>query len=337
MRQSAYTMLFLLITGVYSQSDSIYTTIDADTVTIWHTGSTRNCCSIFNMDVTVNDSIITVTEIASGDLCWCECIFDLSVSITGLDPGNYTVEVFGTDTIYQTYWGSTSFSIDSIAVLGTITSECLNARDDTTFLNVNVLGDTLNLYWNTPMLNCCLEPLWDGWLDGDTFHVTMTDTGLPCDCNCPFELDVSFGPFAAGNYYLDFWNGDYGYPQFTVGNVYRDEIVIVNQNQSDCYSLGIGDNPYPEDFILLKAYPNPFNPAVTIPFILSRDEFVILTIYDILGREITTLVQTTKAAGYNTVQWDGTNRASKAVVSGVYLCRMQAGDYSRTQKIILLR
>ena len=116
MKQAAIFILTILLSAVYPQ-DNIFVTIESDTVTIWHTVTTRNCCSLFDLTVQVDDSIITVTEVDTGGYCYCECLFDLSVSITGLDPGTYTVEIFGTDSMYQTYWGSTSFTLDDITLL----------------------------------------------------------------------------------------------------------------------------------------------------------------------------------------------------------------------------
>ena len=142
MKKAAIFILTVLLSAVYPQ-ENIFVTINADTVTIWHTGTTRNCCSLFDLTAQVDGSIITVTEVDTGDYCYCECLFDLSISITGLDPGAYTVEIFGTDSIYQTYWGSTSFILDSITTMSSTNSGCVPSREDTSFIELSIDGANL--------------------------------------------------------------------------------------------------------------------------------------------------------------------------------------------------
>jgi len=331
MKQAAIFILTILLSAVYPQ-DNIFVTIESDTVTIWHTVTTRNCCSLFDLTVQVDDSIITVTEVDTGGYCYCECLFDLSVSITGLDPGTYTVEIFGTDSMYQTYWGSTSFTLDDITLLDSENSGCVPSREDTSFIELTVEGANLELYWDTPLINCCLEEVWDCWLVGDTFFVTMTDTGAPCDCECPFELIAGFGPFSPGTYVLDFWYGQYGYPLFTIGNT-RDGITIIHQEQSDCYYLSTAtETVSPENFILYPAYPNPFNPVTTIAYNLPSRQLVRAAIYDLSGREIVLLVDENQSPGLKEIRWDASQ-----LPSGLYLCRLQAGSATQVRKLILLK
>ncbi len=328
----------LLLTGLWSQTDNIYTTISGDTVTIHHDQTRRNCCSLFDLQVTVDDSIITVTEVDTGEYCYCECSFDLSVAVTGLAAGNYTVEVFGTDSIYQTYWGSTDFTLTDIGAVNPQSSGCLTAREDTAFIELTVNGDTLNLFWDTPLLNCCLETDWCGWLNGDVFHVTMTDTGAPCDCECPFELTVDFAPLPPGTYTLDFWDGAYGYPQFTVGGS-RDGLIVLNSYQSDCYGMQVETRPpNPTEYTLLQPYPNPFNPQTTIRYCLPEAAPVELAIYDLQGRLVRMLVAEPQQAGLKTVIWRGRDMQGYEVASGVYLCRVNFGNrYLRSAKLLLIK
>ena len=95
--------------------------------------------------------------------------------------------------------------------------------------------------------------------------------------------------------------------------------------------------PIPKNFVLEQNYPNPFNPVTTIRYDLPGQSYVLITIYDILGREIRMLVNTTQDAGYKSVIWDGTNDFGQHVSAGVYIYRIQAGDFTQTRKMILLR
>jgi flagellar hook assembly protein FlgD len=88
---------------------------------------------------------------------------------------------------------------------------------------------------------------------------------------------------------------------------------------------------------LHENYPNPFNPQTTIAYELPQTESVRLTVYDILGREVVRLIDQTQAAGYHEVVWNGLDAAGNSVSSGIYLYRLQAGSYSRVNKMILSR
>ncbi len=93
----------------------------------------------------------------------------------------------------------------------------------------------------------------------------------------------------------------------------------------------------PEKTELHQNYPNPFNPVTNVDFGLRISEWVTLEVYGLLGRKIKTLVNERKAAGRYIVQWDGTDDAGQPVSSGVYLYRLQAGDFHQTRKMLLLR
>ena len=93
----------------------------------------------------------------------------------------------------------------------------------------------------------------------------------------------------------------------------------------------------PKEYALGSAYPNPFNPVTTLQYDLPEDAMVNITIYDMMGREVKTLVNSSHIAGYRTVQWDATNNAGEPVAAGVYLYMIQAGEFRQTKKMILLK
>jgi len=91
------------------------------------------------------------------------------------------------------------------------------------------------------------------------------------------------------------------------------------------------------DEISLSNYPNPFNPVTTIRYDLSEDVMVNITIYDIVGRQIKSLLNSPQTAGYRSIQWNATNDNNQPVSAGLYLYTIQAGDYSQTKKMVLLK
>ncbi len=100
----------------------------------------------------------------------------------------------------------------------------------------------------------------------------------------------------------------------------------------------------PNQYALYPAFPNPFNPVTTIQFDLPKESRVTITVLDILGREIMTLMKGSQmAAGLNSVQWNGTTQHGSRVASGVYFIQMHARDskdeimYTARQKIMFLK
>ncbi len=98
-----------------------------------------------------------------------------------------------------------------------------------------------------------------------------------------------------------------------------------------------GQEDIPKTFALNQNYPNPFNPATTIAFDLPLSSRVTLEVFDITGRLVRTLVDGQMPAGRHRVIWDGRGEAGQPVASGVYLYRLQAGDFVQTRKMVLMQ
>ena len=88
---------------------------------------------------------------------------------------------------------------------------------------------------------------------------------------------------------------------------------------------------------LHKNYPNPFNPKTTISYNLKEDTFVNLTIYDLVGKQVKTLVNGKEKSGNRHIQWDATNLHGYPVPSGTYLYKIETDNFSQTKKMILLK
>ncbi len=92
-----------------------------------------------------------------------------------------------------------------------------------------------------------------------------------------------------------------------------------------------------QDFTLLQNYPNPFNPVTEIRYYLPTTSRVQLTVYNLLGQKVRTLVQTSQQPGWHHVQWNGRNDLGQKVSSGVYIYKMTAGRYQAVRKMILMK
>ncbi|NQU27685.1 MAG: T9SS type A sorting domain-containing protein, partial [Candidatus Marinimicrobia bacterium] len=93
----------------------------------------------------------------------------------------------------------------------------------------------------------------------------------------------------------------------------------------------------PGQIKLYQNYPNPFNPVTLIQYVLPQRSEVQITIYDLLGRQVTTLVSEAQDAGYKSVKWNATNDLGQPVSAGVYFYQIRSGAFVQTRKMILLK
>ena len=105
----------------------------------------------------------------------------------------------------------------------------------------------------------------------------------------------------------------------------------------DAINLSMDKDILPLQYTLYQNYPNPFNPTTTLQYDLPEDEFVNITIYDMLSNVINNLVNANQSSGYKSIQWDATNNQGQPVSAGVYLYSIEAGDFRQTKKMILLK
>ena len=93
----------------------------------------------------------------------------------------------------------------------------------------------------------------------------------------------------------------------------------------------------PLNFSLHQNYPNPFNPVTSLRYIIPEEGIVNITIYDMMGRIVKTLVNSSQTAGYKSIKWNATNDRNEPVSSGLYLYSIQAGEFRQTKKMVLLK
>jgi PKD repeat protein len=140
--------------------------------------------------------------------------------------------------------------------------------------------------------------------------------------------------------------------EFDIRNEEAWEIVDGSGNVTQCagvqvveFSVGTKqiilrrsrETQIPLTYGLHPAYPNPFNPVTTIKYDLPEQAFVMLTIYDMMGRELSRLLDNTQEAGFRSVVWNSTDSMGRPVSAGIYLYQIQAGEFVQTKKIVLLK
>jgi hypothetical protein len=136
------------------------------------------------------------------------------------------------------------------------------------------------------------------------------------------------------NLNLPRWNIDY-----TIQATDREYTVISEQGEFvfDNASLSIDGEITPGVFALHQNYPNPFNPTTSLRYDLPNDGLVNITIYNMMGRIVKTLVNGSQTAGFKSVQWNATNNQGEPVSAAVYLYTIQAGEFRQTKKMVLLK
>jgi microbial collagenase len=129
-------------------------------------------------------------------------------------------------------------------------------------------------------------------------------------------------------------NGWFSNPELNTNNqwVYRLDFQCKTSND-----LFVTDDVSPKVFALHQNFPNPFNPVTTLHYDLPEQANVNIIIYDMLGRQVKTLINGLQTAGYRSTQWNATNDAGSPVSAGLYLYTIQAGEFRQTKKMVLLK
>jgi len=166
-----------------------------------------------------------------------------------------------------------------------------------------------------------------GWVAGDGYILGTTDAGQTWEyfdevttnsVNDIFFLDKETGWFA----------GNHG--------------TLLSTSNGGGIVTGIedasgGNKNVPARFTLKQNYPNPFNPSTTIAYTLPREAEVSVTVYNVLGNHVATLINQYQEAGEYSVRWNGWNATGEHVGAGVYFYRVSAGEYEQTKKMVLLK
>ncbi len=170
-----------------------------------------------------------------------------------------------------------------------------------------------------------------------------------------FSVSVP-GLAIGGSYDVDFYadlngNGVYDAPgadhawRLVLTNVQGDTTLAFAHNTDNFVDIAwpgtvgiVSDTDrLPKVFALQQNYPNPFNPSTQIRYDLPRAVPVTLTVYNILGRQVVTLVDELQAAGSYAVRWNGRDQQGKLVGTGVYVYRIQAGPQGALRKMVFLK
>jgi hypothetical protein len=206
-----------------------------------------------------------------------------------------------------------------------------------------------------------LDPV--GWTD--TLHFRTVYVGartgrslnIKCYSRTPAELALATSDPAAfevstpvlrfvdtleqriGITFTPYREGIYDERLYIVDSISGDTLDIVSLAAKTPVGTDVNDNPniVPADFRLYQNYPNPFNSSTNIRFTLARRLEVNLSIYNILGQRVCTLLDGIRPSGYHTVSWDGRNDSGIPVASGLYFYLIKAGERIEAGKMVLIK
>jgi serine protease len=165
-----------------------------------------------------------------------------------------------------------------------------------------------------------------GWISGGFAQASVG----PAD----IHQVISSGPYTIGTGHTQTVGFALVVGDSSLTNIQQNADAAKARWKSIATTVGIGDNTTatPATFRLAQNYPNPFNPATNFEFQIAQRELVNLKIFDVLGREIATLVNELRPAGVYTIRWD-----ASSLPSGVYFYRLRAGDFVETRKMVFAK
>jgi hypothetical protein len=166
-------------------------------------------------------------------------------------------------------------------------------------------------------------------------HVMHTGFGLPRTHD--FQLEVPLGQLEQGFCELSVVTVHTLLASPPVAYSTLDALMCFAVSCTCTSSVDEEEASEPVQFSLGQNYPNPFNQSTVIGFTLAKSGFVSLSIYDILGRKVRTLVSEEMSSGNHSVLWNGTNDSGNDVASGIYFYQVKVENFSDTRRLALLK
>ena len=300
-------------------SNSLFSKNSANTqsaCTFWRgaSGKIYNC--LFNSNIAQNGlGSIVLNANCNVDLINCTIVNNQSVT-----SGGFTVhQKSSSKLINNIFWGNYPDQISLQSLNDASVSSLYLNYNDIQYGIDSIHIDTLSVL-NWGVGNIDSDPLFQDTLNGD-FHLQNFSSciGAGIDAieiagiwyHCPLtDIEGNPRPSPAGSM------PDIGAHENLLG-----EIVDVDKELA-----------HKSEFALYENYPNPFNPSTTIKYSIPNQSLVTLKVFDILGREIETLINEEKTAGIYEIDFDASQLSS-----GIYFYKIQAGDFVETKKMILLK
>jgi hypothetical protein len=258
----------------------------------------------------------------------------LSVSLVDNWNGSSSIMVVVSD---GSATDTTSFELTVNAVNDAPSSFALNEQDSVYITMNNFDSDSLTFGWDESAdvdedeltYHFTAELIINGQLTTE-YDTTLTANEMKIDYKSVFD------EIYAAQAMLAVMEWDVSVSDGIAEVLAENGPLTVGVNASDAV-LSIDEELLPDVYALHQNYPNPFNPITTLRYDLPEQANVNIIIYNLLGRQVRTLLNQTQDAGYRSVIWNATNDYGKPVSAGVYLYQIQAGEFVQTRKMVLLK
>ncbi len=212
-------------------------------------------------------------------------------------------------------------------------------------LSVKINGDTVSILNEGLWANCCSEIDFSINQQNDsTLIITEVDSGAPCDCMCVYNLEVKITNLQAGEYIAKVYRWAYNLDPDTI---YIGEVgfsfhppqppettLVYSGTQSPCsFETSIDEKELlPDVFNLLSVYPNPSNAIISIKYSIRYFAHIVLSMYDIRGKEIKRIIDQYQNAGTYELKFN-----AEELPSGTYILLLNTGNSKSSKKIVLLK
>ncbi len=290
---------------------------------------------ISNANFTISSAPTTVTLLTEG--------FE-----TNVVPGTFWLAADQNATSGTDFWGRKATSASGRAKSGVFGAWCaqngmtgvaydnnMNAfMEYNNGLNITGYSNVQISFWiwykTENSYDYCSFQYWNGssWVEFTGGRFTGTGTGSGVWTQKTYSV-----PSAAGTTFKFRWIF-YSDGSITNEGAYIDDIVVTGLSGA---RLAKDGTDLPVSFDLSQNFPNPFNPTTTIKFDLPNESSVKLNVYNTNGQLVKSLVNTKMTAGSHQIMWDGRNEAGQIVSSGLYIYRIQAGNYVKSMKMMLMK
>ena len=227
-----------------------------------------------------------------------------------------------------------------------IVQNCVMISNDEDNCNISSRGDVIINKVTMRKLAIVGDPSWHVIANNSIIYGGILELGVdsPNIYDISYSLLPSFwegeGNIVADPLFCDSMNGDFLLAE-------NSPAVGSGENGTNMGALGIGCEAIdlnlseiyqiPSDYALHQNYPNPFNPTTQIRYDLPEDQFVSVTIYNVMGHKIRTLINLNQSASYHSIKWDAKNDIGEGVSAGMYIYVIQAGEFKATKKMLLLK
>ena len=269
---------------------------------------------IWDMSYLFKDATDFNDNISSWDVSNVTLMYYMFHNATSFNQDLSTWDVSNVERMYGMFWGASTFNgdistwdISNVTRIYYMFKEASDFNQDISSWDISNTSDLMEMFYRATNFNQDISD-WD--ISNVTnmsymFHETYNNLSNENKC----LIHTAFNSNSA-------WNYDWA--------------------ESCEMSVSISSS-IPNDFIIHQNYPNPFNPTTTLRYDIPKDGLVNITVYDMLGNKINQLVNEVQNSGYKSVQWNATNYQGEPVSAGVYLYKIQAGNFVDTKKMILLK